>query len=484
MAAAVPAIELMMASPELLRLVTDRIDEDDAFAVALVSRAMHEAILARTPPPCTPPCYMTTLAGVVASPTRVAWASELGAPLGAPACAAAARLGDVAMLKELAQRYGSLPDTTALDAAASAGHLDACQYLHGLAGCAVDEGVWCEAARGGHVHVLRWLCTLRSARVILSPRVYEAAAAGGSMAACAWLSAKGCPRDQRACEAAARNGSVDMLEFLRGGNVPCPIGAGAAAAAAEADQVSALAWLFESAAMPAVRTPLLMRAAQHGARRVLAWLRARGAVAFVPAACEFAARGGQLDTLRWLLADVGVEPQMKACREAARGGHLGCLRLLHARCACDATVCSAAASGGHVHILRFLCDEAGLAPGRRATVMAARAGSADTLRWLNERGHVDLRDAMVSEHAAYGAAYGAHLGVLEWLHAHGALVVTDALFQAAAKGRAVAHDSVQLESAPRTAPRPGSRGDIHASRLAHVTIDTRFDRLTQWLRSC
>ena len=226
----------------------------------------------------------------------------------------------------------------------------------------------------------------------------------------------------RACEWAARSGSMPVLLWLRGHGALCSENAVAAAAAGGHTEL--------------VRT------------LVLDWQ--------CPAdwrACAAAAESGCLDTLRCARVGLRLHWDELCCASAAGGGHLALLQWCrHEGCPWDGWTPAAAAAGGHVRVLEWLHAQhdkpiagagqvtanaawrtghrrRGLTPAPhltpnppsarpcpRAQVCAAAAGSGqlDALRRARVHGYGWDPSACAE------AAAGGHLSVLQWCRAEGA----------------------------------------------------------------
>ncbi len=118
----------------------------------------------------------------------------------------------------------------AMRAAAQAGHLDICQWLHG-AGCpAKPAQILAWAASGGHVHVCEWALSLgfswsplalnededREGRVLRhsTPGAgFREAAAGGHRALCEFMLGRGCMPFSLAPAIAIAGGHVELCEW-------------------------------------------------------------------------------------------------------------------------------------------------------------------------------------------------------------------------------------------------------------------------------
>ncbi|KXZ54008.1 hypothetical protein GPECTOR_5g119 [Gonium pectorale] len=111
---------------------------------------------------------------------------------------------------------------TAMAAAASFGHLEACKLLHDH-GCACDAAALAAAARTGRLDVVQWM--LLSAGCPFSLQSLEAGAAAGHDAVCDWIisiapcsegegGAESVPKASVAAAAAASGGHVALMERL------------------------------------------------------------------------------------------------------------------------------------------------------------------------------------------------------------------------------------------------------------------------------
>ena len=119
----------LLDSPELLRLVVDALDEDDALAFACAATAFRQVTCHRDHPCLArfPGGIRTRTVAVVASPARMAWMRSMGSPWDKRVCRAAA----------------------------AEGHLAVLQWARAQ-GCPWDEWTCADAALRGHLAVLQW----------------------------------------------------------------------------------------------------------------------------------------------------------------------------------------------------------------------------------------------------------------------------------------------------------------------------------------
>ncbi len=129
-------------------------------------------------------------------------ARELGFPVSAETCAAAARGGHFGILKWLRQpddcgRVCPLDKWTCANAALI-GRLDILEWVYELcqSECLWSEWACAAAAKGGHIEVLKWL---RSIRITLR--------GGGEGGPCPW--------NEWSCALAAAGGQLQALKWLR-----------------------------------------------------------------------------------------------------------------------------------------------------------------------------------------------------------------------------------------------------------------------------
>ena len=160
----------LLDSPELLRLVADALDEDDALAFACAATAFRQ-VTCHCDYPCLarfPGGICTRTVAMVASPARMAWMRSMGSPWGKQVCRAAAEKGHLAVL-QWARAQGCPWDGQKCADAAAGGHLAVLQWARAQ-GCPWDEWTCETAAAGDHLAVLQW------ARAHGCPVYYTAAA--------------------------------------------------------------------------------------------------------------------------------------------------------------------------------------------------------------------------------------------------------------------------------------------------------------------
>jgi hypothetical protein len=141
-----------------------------------------------------------------------------------------------------------------------------------------------------------------------------------------WAKSMGCsfgPNDEKLCAFAARCGALNVIQWARAQNPPCP-------------------WDERTCAW----------AAQNGHLHVLEWARAQDPPCpWCEDTCTWAAQNGHLHVLEWARAQDPPCPWYeRTCAWAARNGHLHVLEWARAQdppCPWDERTCAVAAQSGH-----------------------------------------------------------------------------------------------------------------------------------------
>jgi hypothetical protein len=222
----------------------------------------------------------------------------------------------------------------------------------------------------------------------------RAAASGGHLQLLQWLHGKGCPWDYRTCEGAAAGGHMDLLQWAR--TKGCAWNACTCAAAASSGHLQLLQWARANGCSWDSRT--CSRAAANGHLQVLQWARANGC-SWDTQTCSHAARNGHLPVLQWARAN-GCSWDEHTCSEAAAGGHLQLLQWARTNgCIWTPYVCFQAASGGHLELLQWALANGCIWDARVCTVAAGR-GHLRMLQWCVEDSSQEEGDSQAQEHNA------------------------------------------------------------------------------------
>ncbi|KAL6076959.1 Ankyrin repeat domain-containing protein [Balamuthia mandrillaris] len=280
-------------------------------------------------------------------------------------------------------------------AAARKGQLEVVRWLHEERGREWAEDICAEAARHGHLEVLKW------------------------------VREQGCPWNADVCLQAALNGRVEVLRWALEQGCPAGVwtfrGAAESAVAGEGlslDLVdvrrSSREWGLEDVAMgTGAWVPL-------GQRRVRVCSTQWGALLSCPLQhcqtsrlCRVWFQGGHLEVLKWAREN-GCPWDKTVFMMAAARGHLEVVKWAHENgCPWDKdVVCYFAAKGGNLEVLKW-AREQGCSWGSDTTMAAARRGDLEMLKWAHENGCPWTADT-----CCY-AAEGGHLEVVKWAREHG-----------------------------------------------------------------
>ncbi|CAK4530361.1 unnamed protein product, partial [Aphanomyces euteiches] len=250
---------------------------------------------------------------------------------------------------------------SALDYAATNGHLDAVVWLHNNRADGASVHAMNGAARNGHLNILEWL---------------EIHTRGG------WTNL--------AVDDAASNGHLEVVQWLH---------------ARRPDAIS---------------HATIERAAQNGHLVILQWLFSKFSVGCSPCAMDKAAANGHVAVVEWLHSN-GHDCSTNAMDSAAENGHVHVLEWLriHRSEGCTTEAVHRAAQNGHVLVLQWLLDnmQVGLHEWNVAGMLevAASNGHLAVAQWLEERMGVNLTEQDYAV-AITCAAANRHLEFLRWMH--------------------------------------------------------------------
>ncbi|KAL6045268.1 Ankyrin repeat domain-containing protein [Balamuthia mandrillaris] len=340
----------------------------------------------------------------------VRWARKNGCQWDEHACAAAAAHGHLEVLKWLhAHGCPWTEDTT--DAAAEQGHFGVLKWAYEH-GCAINwEWIFHYAARRANKAMLEW--AKKTSKIRPSEVCMDLSYAGDVELLC-WARAKGFPFepvfDQSPCGAAAAEGHLDVLKWLRENDCPW-YDTHAVAQAAVSGGLQVLQWLqeaqgelFDSNSLSGVCTvaatqgklkivqwafenggslshQVIDKAATGGHLELIKWARENGCL-WTPSAAANAAQMGHLETLKWLHEN-GCPWNEKTCIKAARNGHLEILKWARSQgCPWNANTTWNAAFKGHLEVLAWAVGNGCPLDAQHACDWAARAGQVAIVRWL------------------------------------------------------------------------------------------------------
>ncbi|KAG5191316.1 hypothetical protein JKP88DRAFT_174676 [Tribonema minus] len=278
--------------------------------------------------------------------------THIDCPADVPSAAAAARNGNLRLMNFL--RWQKAPiDYSAAEAAAEAGHFQMFKGLMWLTAGDEDGPDWlCAAVKGGNEDLIRDMLSRHywgDAHTMMH-------AAGKSLKMVRLLlEDDDCGWDERAPDAAAEAGHVDVLAFLMDNG--CPIDPSIYSIAAERGHGAVMQWAKEEG--------IAFDAECF-------WRRLHGALVDYDVV-QFLVEEGHLDTMllhgvtmtpgstctearravRWM-NDAGAPMSHRACEMAAREGNLQVLITLRSlRVEWDERVCTGAAEHAHLHVLKW-----------------------------------------------------------------------------------------------------------------------------------
>jgi hypothetical protein len=139
-----------------------------------------------------------------------------------------------------------------------------------------EQSILSEAASSGNIETAAWV--KQQPGVVCDDRAMIAAAARGSTATCEYLHAEQCPWSAQACDEAAINGHVQTLRWWH--KHGCPLSTiRTCIKAAEGGSVSVLIFLQQQqgTVFATVRTYMLRYAGAHNKLAAAQWLRQQGA---------------------------------------------------------------------------------------------------------------------------------------------------------------------------------------------------------------
>ncbi|GMF39954.1 unnamed protein product [Phytophthora fragariaefolia] len=252
----------------------------------------------------------------------------------------------------------------AIDLAASHGHLEIVQYLHGVCSGSCTHRTMRAAAGSGHLHVVQWLHT----QFADDPNVdlYEAGTKQQF--------------NTTVMDVSAVNGHLHVIKYLH----------------------------EVALAMETVTATVVNQLDQLSGGMILE----KTIPTCTPAAIQFAAAGGHLEVLRWLYANYWTEPSVDVMDVAAASGNLMMIKWLHENTTAkfSSAAMDGAAREGHLAIVKWLHENRSEGCTVKAMDDAAAMGHLHVLQWLNEH-----RSESCSAKALEGAASEGHFDVALFL---------------------------------------------------------------------
>jgi len=350
-------------------------------------------------------------------------------------------------------------DAALMRAAAKGGHLVIIKrLLRGVDGAHDMARVCDAAAKHGHLQLLQWL---HAHRFPCGSSVCTSAASGGHLNVLQWARSKGCKLNRWTFIEAATGGHLDVLLWLKEEGFKC--NPTAAPYAATRGHMHVLQWLAGDMGAHPFGPKVSSNAALSGYWDIVRWLHETGGP-WGECTCLGVAKHGNLEMLQWARSQ-GCPWNEGVCIEAAHGGHLEVLEWARSNgCPWDERVCTRAASKGHLKVIQWARSN-GCPWDDRLCPAAVENGHLDVLEWAMTNGCPQNR-LSCREAARHG-----HLAILQWLRQSGYPWDVQTCEQAAREGHIYVLQWALAEGCPYH-----MGVSLAASQGAHYDV-------LEWLRS-
>jgi hypothetical protein len=239
--------------------------------------------------------------------------------------------------------------------AARQGHFEIIRLLrtNHIEGC--SDGVLSAAAEGGHLELVKWLCSQVGLVRGVTNNATDVAATNGHLDVVQWLHENTPERATTfAMDGAASNGHLDVIQWLPN-NQEQGCTSSAMDQAAASGHLEVVKWLHEHQS-EGCTARAMDQAASAGHLDVVQWLHANRREGCTTSAMDFAAANGNLSVVKWLHANRSEGCTTAAMDQAAGNNQLEVVQWLHdARSeGCTDEAAAGAGSRGHPEVFRFL----------------------------------------------------------------------------------------------------------------------------------
>jgi hypothetical protein len=171
----------------------------------------------------------------------------------------------------MAHEFGMPYSHQVLVGAAESGNINTLQWLHNEQGCAITSDLSCFAAASGCINVLDWLLIIPE--YTFDWKTSLNAARGGHLHVLKYLAAKSVTIDATACAAAARIGALDILQWFDEAGIKWKHRS-VYIAAAECGSIEMMHWLTQGGAV--YDAQVMKTAAENGHLDICKHLREHG----------------------------------------------------------------------------------------------------------------------------------------------------------------------------------------------------------------
>jgi hypothetical protein len=325
----------------------------------------------------------------------------------------AARGGHVHVFRWMAEREDTRGPweadfVDAMNEAARYGHLEVIKWLLERGFRSVNGLALSQAIRYGHLAVVKWLLHVQEDGTLTDDEMVQLryAAQNGHLATVQWM-----------------HKNVQGVDTTHA--MSC-----AMAGAAESGDLDLLQRLHQLGPGSGASSSYVMDAAVSGGHfRVVEWLCENGSKGCSTLGTSKAAQAGNLPMLQWLHTHYSDRFDSGVMSVAAENGHLETVQWLHEHRGdgCSPCTIDSAVYKGNFNVVRWLHDNHVQRCTAHTMGQAARGGHLDIAKWLHENS-----SERCSESALFVAAYNGHLDVLRWLVEQYPDLCRDNLMQVAA----------------------------------------------------